>query len=74
MSAKLVPTFADKGCHMVSVTDLYGRNLVFLDRSPYFSLNYLLNFIHLVEWTPFQTHFFSENLVAQEIERGLLDL
>jgi hypothetical protein len=31
-SAKLVPTFADRGCHVVSVTDLYGRILVFLDR------------------------------------------
>jgi hypothetical protein len=32
LSAKLVPTFADRGCHMVSVTDPYGRNLGFLDR------------------------------------------
>jgi hypothetical protein len=24
-SAKLVPTFADRGSHMVSVTDTYGR-------------------------------------------------
>jgi hypothetical protein len=28
--------FADKGCHVVSVTDPYGRNLGFLDRSRYF--------------------------------------
>jgi hypothetical protein len=35
-SAKLVPTFAGKGCHVVRVTDLYGRILVFLDRSCYF--------------------------------------
>jgi hypothetical protein len=27
-----VPTFADIGCHMVSVTDVYGRILGFLDR------------------------------------------
>jgi hypothetical protein len=33
---KLVPTFADRGCHVVSVTDPYGRILRFLDRSPYF--------------------------------------
>jgi hypothetical protein len=33
LSAKLVPTFADRGCHVVSVTDPYGRNLEFLDRS-----------------------------------------
>jgi hypothetical protein len=31
-SAKLVPTFADRGCHVVSVTDPYGRILEFLDR------------------------------------------
>jgi hypothetical protein len=34
--AKLVPTFADRGCHVVSVTNLYGRILGFLDRSRYF--------------------------------------
>jgi hypothetical protein len=28
-----VPTFADRGCHVVRVTDPYGRNLGFLDRS-----------------------------------------
>jgi hypothetical protein len=33
---KLVTTFADTGCQVVSVTDPYGRNLGFLDRSPYF--------------------------------------
>jgi hypothetical protein len=36
LSAKLVPTFADRGCHMVSVTDPYGRILGFLDRSRYY--------------------------------------
>jgi hypothetical protein len=29
LSAKLVPTFADWGCHVVSVTDPYGRILSF---------------------------------------------
>jgi hypothetical protein len=38
LSAKLLPTFADKGCHVVSVTDLYDRILGFLDRSRYFSI------------------------------------
>jgi hypothetical protein len=33
---EVVPTFADKGCHVVSVTDPYDRNLGFLDRSRYF--------------------------------------
>jgi hypothetical protein len=28
--------FADRECHVVSVTDPYGRILGFLDRSPYF--------------------------------------
>jgi hypothetical protein len=32
LSAKLVPTFADRGCHVVSLTDPYGRVLGFLDR------------------------------------------
>jgi hypothetical protein len=36
LSAKLVPTFADRGCRVVSVTDPYGRILGFLDRSRYF--------------------------------------
>jgi hypothetical protein len=34
--AKLVPTFADTGFHVVSVTDPYGRILRFLDRTCYF--------------------------------------
>jgi hypothetical protein len=35
MSAKLVPTFADRECHVVSVTDPYGRILRFIDWSRY---------------------------------------
>jgi hypothetical protein len=38
LSAKRLPTFADRGCHVVSVTDPYGRILDFLDRSRYFSI------------------------------------
>jgi hypothetical protein len=30
--------FVDKGCHVVSMTDPYSRNLGFLDRSRYFSI------------------------------------
>jgi CBS-domain-containing membrane protein len=37
-SAKWLPTFADKGRHVVSVTDPSGRILGFLDRSRYFSI------------------------------------
>jgi hypothetical protein len=33
---QLVPTFVDRGCHVFSVTDPYGRILGFLDRSRYF--------------------------------------
>jgi hypothetical protein len=38
LSAKWLPTFADRGCHVVSVTDPYGRILCFLDRSHYYSI------------------------------------
>jgi hypothetical protein len=34
--AKLGPTFVDRGCHVVSMTDPYGRILGSLDRSRYF--------------------------------------
>jgi hypothetical protein len=36
LSAKLSPTFADRGCRLVSSTDPYGRILDFLDRRRYF--------------------------------------
>jgi hypothetical protein len=36
LSEKLVPAFADRGYHVVSVTDPYGRILGFLDRNRYF--------------------------------------
>jgi hypothetical protein len=35
LSEKLVSTFADRGCHVVSVTDPYGHILGFLDWSLY---------------------------------------
>jgi hypothetical protein len=38
LSAKRLPTFADKECHVVSVTDPFGRILGFLDRSRYFDI------------------------------------
>jgi hypothetical protein len=31
-----LPAFADRGCHVVSVTDPYSRILGFLDRRRYF--------------------------------------
>jgi hypothetical protein len=66
--------FSDGGCHVVSVTDPYGRIFGFLDRRHYFSSKQLLNCTHEAEWTPFQTHYFSENLVAPGIEPEPLDL
>jgi hypothetical protein len=36
LSEKLVPTFADRGCYVVSVTDPHGRILWFLEMSRYF--------------------------------------
>jgi hypothetical protein len=38
LSAKLVPTYADRECQVVSVTDPNGRILGFIDRSRYFSI------------------------------------
>jgi hypothetical protein len=35
LSAKLVPTFADRGCRMVSAGDAHGRILDYLDWSRY---------------------------------------
>jgi hypothetical protein len=35
LSAKLVPTFANRGCHVVSMTDPYARILDFLYPSRY---------------------------------------
>jgi hypothetical protein len=34
--SEVVPTFTNRGCHMISVTDLHGRILAFLDRSSYY--------------------------------------
>jgi hypothetical protein len=50
--------FADRGCHVVSVTDPYGRILGFLDRSCHLSIKWLLSCTHEAEWIPFQTHYF----------------
>jgi hypothetical protein len=43
-------------------------NLSFVDRSRYFSFKQILSYLHDADWTPFQTHHYSEYLVAQEIE------
>jgi hypothetical protein len=56
---------------MVSVTDPY---VGFLDQSRYFFFQIAPHCTQETEWTPFQTHYFSENLVALGIEPGPLDL
>jgi hypothetical protein len=56
---------------VVSVTDPYGLILGFLDRSRYI---FFQAAPHEAEWTPFQTYYFSENLVAPGIEPGPLVL
>jgi hypothetical protein len=55
---------------MVSVTDPYDRNLGSLDLSRYFFFQVALNCTHEAERTPFQTPYFSENLVVPRIEPG----
>jgi hypothetical protein len=59
---------------VVSAADPYGRYLGFLDRSRYFFFQVLLNCTHEAEWIPFQTHYFSEKLVAPGIEPGHQEL
>jgi hypothetical protein len=48
LSAKLVATFADRGCHIVSVTDPYGRNLSFIYRK---IKTYYIHFTNLTEFS-----------------------
>jgi hypothetical protein len=59
---------------VVSPTNPYGRNVGFLDWSRYFFFQEAPQLYSEAEWTPFQTHYFSENLVVPEIEPGPLDL
>jgi hypothetical protein len=60
---------------VVSVTDPYGGIIGVLGRSRYFFFQVApQNCTHEAEWTPVQTNYFSENLVAPGIEPGALDL
>jgi hypothetical protein len=59
---------------VVTVTDLYSHILGFLDQSRYFFLQVAPQVYSKAVWTPFQTHFFSENLEEPGIEPGPLDL
>jgi hypothetical protein len=44
----------------------------FYTRAATISSKQLFNCTHKAEWTPFQTHYFSENLIALGIESGTL--
>jgi hypothetical protein len=69
LSAKLVPTFADTRCHMVSVTHTYSCILRFLDWSCYFSFHVAPQlYTHEAERILFQTHYFSQNLAEPGVE------
>jgi hypothetical protein len=59
-----------EGCRVVSAADKYGRNLGFLDRSRCFFFQVAPHCTDGAEWTPFQTHYFSENPVVPGIETG----
>jgi hypothetical protein len=47
---------------------------VFWTGAAAFSFEYLLICTHEADWTPLQTHYFSENLVVPGMEPGPLDL
>jgi hypothetical protein len=61
----LVSTFEDRECRVVGVTAAFFG---FLDRSRYFLSQVARHCTHEAEWTLFQTHYFSGNLVAPGIE------
>jgi hypothetical protein len=72
LSAKWLPTFDDRGCHVVSVTDPYDRILGFLDRSRYLSSSSSVVITRLSGPRSRPTTFFI--LVVPGIEPGPLDL
>jgi hypothetical protein len=57
---------------MVSVTDPYGR-ILGTSGAVTFSFMQLLTCAHEAEWTPFQTHYYLENLIVPGIEPGFLE-
>jgi hypothetical protein len=46
LSAKIVPTFADRECHVVNVTDAYGRIPVLAFTSTYWNVLCIFHLIH----------------------------
>jgi hypothetical protein len=65
---EVVPTFADRGCCVVSAMDPPVVSLGFLDRSRYYFFQVAPRCPREAEWTPLQSHCFSENLEAPGIE------
>jgi hypothetical protein len=62
LSAKLVPTLTDRGCRVVSpAIPPQSFILVLYNRATNYLKN-LLKYIHVAEWTPLQTHYFSEKI------------
>jgi hypothetical protein len=55
LTAKLMPTFANRKCYVVSLTDPYGHILGFLDRSRYFSFQVALQLYSRVCVDPVRT-------------------
>jgi high-affinity nickel permease len=48
LSAKLLPTFADRGCRVVSATDPHSRILGFLDRITFPFSHYYYNIVIVI--------------------------
>jgi hypothetical protein len=75
MSSKLVPTFADRGCRVVSAADPHGRVLSFLDRSRYYFFQVAPQLYSQGRVDPVPDPLLlSENLEARESNPGPLDL
>jgi hypothetical protein len=64
LSAKLVPTFEDRGVSRGQRNRSHGHILGFLDQSRY----YFFQVAPQAERNPFQTYYFSENLIAPGID------
>jgi hypothetical protein len=74
LSVELVPTFEDRG---VSHGQRGGSHTVltrFSGQEPLLFYQEAPNCTYEDGWTPFQTHYFSENVVAPEIEPEPLDV
>jgi hypothetical protein len=68
-----MPNFADRGCRVISAADPYDRIIDTLDLSRHFFFQ-VAPHLYLRDWTPFQTHYFSENMVVPGIESGPLNM